>query len=77
MCPYVIVAAQHNTLRLHSQGPIRKGQSGNPGGSSQARKLLNDSFLRALHRVWDMHGETALERLAQEHPSQFVTNMFK
>jgi hypothetical protein len=57
--------------------PFRKGQSGNPGGSSQARKLLNDSFLRALHRVWDKHGEKALERMAQEHPCQFVTHMFK
>jgi hypothetical protein len=57
--------------------PFRKGQSGNPGGSSQARKLLNDSFLRALHRVWDKHGEKALETMAQEHPSQFITHMFK
>jgi hypothetical protein len=57
--------------------PFRKGQSGNPGGCSQARKLLNDSFLRALHRVWDKHGEKALERMAQEHPCQLVTLMFK
>jgi hypothetical protein len=39
--------------------------------------LLYDSFLRALNRVWDEHGEKALERVAQEHPSQLVTNMFK
>ena len=57
--------------------PFRKGQSGNPGGSSQARKLLNDNFLRALNRVWDKHGDKALERVAQEHPSQLVTHMFK
>jgi hypothetical protein len=57
--------------------PFKKGQSGNPGGFIQARKLLNDSFLRALHRVWDKHGEKALERLAQEHPCQFVAHMFK
>jgi hypothetical protein len=56
--------------------PFRKGQSGNPGGSSQARKLLNDSFLRALHRVRDKHGDKALETMAQEHPCQFVTPMF-
>jgi hypothetical protein len=57
--------------------PFAKGQSGNPGGCSQARKLVNDSFLRALHRVWDKHGETALETMAQEHPCQLVTQMFK
>ena len=57
--------------------PFKKGQSGNPGGSSQARKLLNDSFLRALYRVWDKHGDKALERVAHEHPSQFVAQMFK
>jgi hypothetical protein len=57
--------------------PFRKGQSGNPGGSSQARKRLNDSFLRALHRVWDKHGEKALATMAHEHPSQLVTQMFK
>jgi hypothetical protein len=57
--------------------PFKKGQSGNPGGSSQARKRLNDSFLRALHRVWDKHGEKALETMAKEHPCQFVTLMFK
>ena len=57
--------------------PFKKEQSGNPGGCSQARKLLNDSFLRALHRVWDKHGEKALETMAQEHPSQLVTQMFK
>jgi hypothetical protein len=27
--------------------------------------------------VRDKHGEKALERMAQEHPSQFATNMFK
>jgi hypothetical protein len=57
--------------------PFKKGQSGNPGGSSQARKLLNDAFLRALHRGWGKHGDKARERMAQEHPCQFVTHMFK
>jgi hypothetical protein len=57
--------------------PFKKGQSGNPGGCSQARKLLSDSFLRALNRVWDKHGEKALATMAQEHPAQFVTHMFK
>jgi len=27
--------------------------------------------------VWDKHGEMALERMAQEHPSQSVIHMFK
>jgi len=27
--------------------------------------------------VWDKHGEKALETMAQQHPCQFVTNMFK
>jgi hypothetical protein len=57
--------------------PFTKGQSGNPGGFIQARRLLNDSFLRALHRVWDKHGDKALETMAQEHPSQLVAHMFK
>jgi hypothetical protein len=57
--------------------PFKKGQSGNPGGSSQARKLLNDSFLRELRRVWDKHGDKALATMAQEHPAQLVTQMFK
>jgi hypothetical protein len=39
--------------------------------------LLNDALLHALRRVWDKHGEKALERMAEEHPSQFVANMFK
>jgi hypothetical protein len=57
--------------------PFAKGQSGNPGGYSQARKLLNDAFLRALHRVWNEHGEMALKRMAKEYPAQFVAHMFK
>ena len=38
---------------------------------------MNDSFLRALHRVWDKHGDKALATMAQEHPCQLVTQMFK
>ena len=56
--------------------PWRKGQSGNPGGTSKGcRRNLTEAFIRALARDWQAHGEAVIQRAREDGPAAYFKGM--
>jgi hypothetical protein len=54
----------------------QKGQSGNPGGLSKgSRRKLTDTFIRALARDWQAHGEAVIKRVREDNPAAYFKGM--
>lgn len=52
---------------------FKKGQSGNPGGLAKGtRNKLNASFLNALAKDFQEHGEDAIRLCREENPAAYV-----
>jgi Family of unknown function (DUF5681) len=53
--------------------PWQPGQSGNPHGRPKgARNKLTTEFFEHFYATWQKHGATALEKVAETHPRDFV-----
>lgn len=53
--------------------PFKPGQSGNPSGKPKgARAKLGESFLSDMLSAWETHGKTAIEKVIEERPHEFI-----
>lgn len=51
----------------------QKGQSGNPAGRQVGiRNKINDTFLRALARDFNIHGERVIEKVRKDDPARYL-----
>jgi hypothetical protein len=62
------VAIEHR----NAKGQFKVGHSGIGGRPKGARSKLGEQFLIDLAASWEKHGPQALERCAQEEPSQYL-----
>ena len=52
--------------------PFPPGVSGNPGGSSRARKDLNADTIRAMHAAFREGGKQAIDKVMKQSPAIFL-----
>ena len=53
--------------------PWKPGQSGNPKGRPKnARQTLSDKFLAAMLLAWEDQGKSAIDRVIEERPHEFI-----
>ena len=51
--------------------PFQKGESGNPGGYSSARRALNNTFIRRLRDDFEKYGDKVISKLRREDPATY------
>jgi hypothetical protein len=51
---------------------FEKGHAGGPGRPKGARNKLQEAFWKDFAATWEAHGQSALEKVAQDDPSTFV-----
>jgi hypothetical protein len=52
--------------------PFPPGVSGNPGGSSRARRDLNADTVRAMHAAFREGGREAIDKVMKQQPAVFL-----
>ena len=52
--------------------PFSPGVSGNPGGSSRARRDLNADTIREMHRAFREGGRAAINKVMKTQPAAFL-----
>ena len=52
--------------------PFPPGVSGNPGGSSRARRDLNADTIREMHRAFRDGGRAAIDKVIKQQPAVFL-----
>ena len=52
--------------------PFPPGVSGNPGGSSRARRDLNAHTVRAMHAAFREGGREAIDKVMKQQPAVFL-----
>ena len=52
--------------------PFQPGVSGNPGGSSRARRNLNADTVREMHRAFREGGRAAILKVMKQQPAAFL-----
>jgi hypothetical protein len=52
--------------------PFPPGVSGNPGGSSRARRDLNADTIREMHRAFREGGRAAIDKVMKNQPAVFL-----
>jgi hypothetical protein len=52
--------------------PFPPGVSGNPGGSSRARRDLNADTIREMHRAFREGGRAAIDKVMKQQPAAFL-----
>jgi hypothetical protein len=52
--------------------PFPPGVSGNPGGSSRARRDLNADTIREMHRAFREGGREAIDKVMKQQPAIFL-----
>ena len=52
--------------------PFPPGVSGNPGGSSRARRDLNADTIRAMHAAFREGGRQAIDKVMKNQPAAFL-----
>lgn len=51
----------------------KPGQSGNPKGRPQnAKQILSDAFLADMLEAWQTKGKSAIDRVIEERPHEFI-----
>lgn len=51
---------------------FKSGNQRGPGRPKGSKNKISEDFLQIFHKVWQEHGEAALQQMVKERPADFV-----
>ena len=51
---------------------FQSGNQGGPGRPKGSKNKISEDFLKSFSKVWQEHGDEALQQMVKERPADFV-----